>query len=485
MPLSKSRYLDGLQCPKLMWVRRNDRARMPAPDPWKQQLFAAGRQLGDLAKQLWEGGVEVPPFRERAEMVAATQKLLPRRVPIFEATFEVQGRTCRVDVLEPAPDGRWDLIEVKAGTRVRNTNIQDVAFQRNTLLLAGVELNRIYVMHVDRDYVRGEHLHVHELFKRIDVTERVERVAPYVDKTVASLRKAAAGAEPEVPIGEHCTSPHECRLIPHCWAGLPADNVTELHRAGRKAFAFMDEGIFRIRDIPDGRLGANQRIQKQAVVSGEVQFDRAAVRKWLDALAWPLWFLDFETLAPAVPRHPGLRPYQQVPFQYSLHVQDEPGGAVRHHEFLHIDAGDPRPCLLRALLDNVGPTGSVLAWNMDYEKMVLGDLAAFNPRRAGVLGAMAERMVDLADPWRTFAVHHPGQRGSTSLKAVLPTITDLDYGALAIGSGAEATYAYETLMGSAEPPARREAVFRDLRRYCELDTRAMVEILRWLTEAAN
>ena len=484
-PLSKSRYLDGLQCPKLMWVKVNGRDRMATGEAWHGQLSTVARQLDDLARQLWEGAVEIPPFRDPAERVEATTRILPKRVPIFDATFQAGGRFCRVDVLEPAPEGRWDLLEIKAGARIRNVTVQDIAFQRDTLLLAGLELDRLWVLHLDTSYVRGEHLRVHELFKRVDVTERVLRVGPYVEKTVASLREVAAGPEPDTPIGPHCNDPHTCRLIPECWAGLPADNVTELHRAGRSAFGLMDQGIFRIRDIPDAQLGANQRIQKQAVVTGEVQIDRPAVQRWLQALRWPLWFLDFETMAPAVPPYPGLRPYQQIPFQYSLHVQDEPGGPLRHHEFLHIDAGDPRPCLLRALLDNIGPTGSVLAWNMDYEKMVMKDLAAFQPRKAAPLAAIAARVVDLADPWRTFAVHHPRQKGSTSLKAVLPTVSDLAHGDLAIGSGADATHAYEAVMTRPATPEDREKVFRELRRYCALDTRAMVELLRWLTVAAN
>lgn len=483
--LTRSRYLDGLQCPKLMWAKLHDRDRVAAGEAWHRQVGSSARRLEDLAKQLWQGGVEVPPFRDGAERAAATQKVLPKRVPLFAAVFRVDGRQCRVDVLEPAPGGRWDLVAVKAGARVRNVTIQDLAFQRDVLLAAGLELERCRVLHVDTAYVRGEHLHVHELLRDVDVTERVQKVGPYVEKTVATLQGVAAGTEPDVPIGPHCHDPHACRLIPACWAGLPPDNVTDLHRSGREAFALMDQGIFRIRDIPDARLSANQRIQKTAVVTGEVQIDRPAVRRWLDRLRWPLWLLDFETMAPAIPPHPGLRPYQQVPFQYSLHVQEQPDGPLRHHEFLHIDAGDPRPCLVRALLDNVGPAGSVVTWNMDYERLVLQDLAAFAPRRAGQLTAVAARLVDLADPWRTFAVHHPGQRGSTSLKAVLPTVTGLDHAHLGIGSGAHATHAYEEVRAAGASPELRERVFGELRRYCALDTLALAELLGWLRRAAT
>jgi hypothetical protein len=479
--LSKSRYLDGLQCPKLMWTRANDRDRIPEGPAWREHLGAANRNLRDLAKQLWEGGVEVPPFRDPLETVKATRKLLTRRTTIFEASFQAAGRICRVDIIEPGDeDDLWNIIKVKGGAKVRNMHIQELAFMRDTMLLSDVPVGRIEVLHVDTDYVRGEHLHVDELFKRVDVTERVLRVGPYVDRTVATMRGVIDGPEPDTPIGSHCNDPHTCRMIPVCWAGLPEDNVTELAHAGRRAFDLMDEGIFRIRDVPEARLGVSQKIQKQAVVTGEVQVDREAVGRWLDGLSWPLWFLDFETMAPAVPPHAGLRPYQQAPFQYSLHMLASPDAAPRHFEFLHIDAGDPRDCLLRALLDSLGPEGSIITWGAEGEKMVLGELAGFRPADAERLEALSRRIVDLADPWRTFMVHHPGQKGSTSLKAVLPTVTGLRHADLAIGSGAEATYAYESIMTAAAPPAEREAVFRSLRRYCALDTLAMVELLQWL-----
>ncbi len=414
-PLTKSRYLDGLQCGKLMWTKLNAREKVPAGEPWHARLAVTARQLDDLAKQLWEGGVEVPPFRETAERVTATRKMLPKRVPLFGATFQVAGRLCRTDVLEPAPDGRWDLVEIKAGTRIRNNAVQDLAFQRDCLLHAGLELDRIWVMHPDTGYVRGEHLHVHELFRRVDVTERVLRVGPYVDKTVENLRGIARGADPDTPIGPHCHDPHSCRMIPVCWAGLPEHNVTELNRSGRGVFAFMDEGIFRIRDIPDNRLGPNQLIQKRAVVSGRVQVDGDAVRRWLDKLRWPLWFLDFETMAPAVPPFAGLRPYQQIPFQYSLHVQDEPGGPLRHHEFLHMDAGDPRPCLLKALLETVGDAGSLVAWNMDGEKPGPGRPGRLQPaarrapaRHGRTAGGPGRTLAHLRRaPSRPARQHHP------------------------------------------------------------------------------
>jgi hypothetical protein len=213
--------------------------------------------------------------------------------------------------------------------------------------------------------------------------------------------------------------------------------------------------------------------------------DGPALRDWLATLAWPVQHLDFESMAPAVPAFDGARPYQQIPFQFSLHIQRAPGAEPEHREFLATNPGDPRPALVEALLDAVEPEGTVLAWNEAFEKMVIEDLAEFDLLRAPRLITIARRLEDLMSPFAGFAVHHPDQRGSCSLKAVLPAVTELDYEHLAIAEGGQATHNYERAMFADVDPAEREQIFTDLRAYCGQDTRAMVAILDWLEEAAR
>ncbi len=489
--ISKSRYLNGLQCPKLLWTQLNNRELIPAPDAAQQHIFDTGHEVGDLAKLLYPDGVEVPmDFSDLAATARDTHELvncpLDSRVPIFEASFLVDGRYCRVDVLVPADDGtpRWDLVEVKSSTRVRDVNVNDVAFQCDALTRAGIELRHLYLMHVNTAYVRGEEFDAHEYFHLENITERAEAVLPYVPAAVDRMLDIVTGPDPDIPIGARCKSPYTCPLMPHCWAVLPENNVTDLYYGGARAFSLLDEGLFAIADVPDRRLTPQQRLQKQTITAGEPHTDPAALRAWLDELVYPLYHLDFETMNPALPPFAGLRPYQRLPFQFSLHIQDSPGAEPRHVEFLAREGGDPRPALLRAL-HAIGAEGSILAWNMGFEKGVLNDLAELFPAEAEWLAGLNDRMVDLIVPFRRFWYHHPAQQGSCSLKAVLPAVTDLGYDELEIADGNHAARAYFEAVYGATTPAARDLVLGKLLEYCKLDTLAMVEILRVVEAAAD
>lgn len=483
--LSKSRYLDGLRCPKLLWTRWNRPELIPPPDPQRELIMRAGHQVGGLAQQLFPGGVEVPRFDSPRAAVRATAKLLDQRVPLFEAAFAGDERLCRVDILVPGMAGRWDIVEVKAGTRVRENHVRDVAFQYDTLTRAGMEIDRLVLLHLDGSYVREDEVDLEQLFSATDVTERVMRLAPYMGQTVTAMQDMLAGPDPDTPLGSRCNAPHPCPLKPACWGDLPPANVTQLYAGGRRIWDFMNEGLFTVASIPDARLTTRQRIQKEALAEGRAHVEAPILKEWLESLDYPLYHLDFETFAPAVPPFPGTRPYQQIPFQFSLHIQHERGAEPEHREFLATEPGDPRERLVEALLANLGSEGSVLAWNVAFEKLVIEDLATFDLARAPQLMHLASRLVDLMTPFQSFAVYHPDQGGSCSLKAVLPAVTDLDYSDLGIRSGGTATHSYEQAMFGGLEPDRREVIFNDLKAYCGLDTLAMVEILRWLEDQVS
>jgi hypothetical protein len=498
--ISKSKYLAGLQCPKLLWTQFNERELIPGPDDAQQHIFDTGHMVGDLAKRLYPGGKEVPMLyraKDAIELtVTATQDLMKRRIPIFEASFLVDGRYCRVDVLVPVPgpDGdrqsgdQWDLIEVKSSARVKDVNIKDVSFQYDALTRAGVDINRLYLMHIDTSYVRGDNFEVERFFHLEDVTDRAMRLIEYVPAALNRMFDTIAGPDPDTPIGPRCTSPYTCPLKDVCWSVLPDGNVTDLYRAGARAFGFLDEGIFSITNIPASKLTPRQEIQKKALIADEVQVDHKALRGWMDGLKYPLYHLDFETMNPAIPPLPGMRPYQRIPFQFSLHIQQEPGARPEHVEYLAtwIDQpvpGDPRGDLIEAL-KAIGPDGTVLCWNMGFEKGVLEDLAEVFPAEADRLADLVERMDDLIIPFRSFWVYHPRQKGNCSLKAVLPALTDFDYDDLAIGDGNQAARQYQQALYGNVTTKDRALIFKNLLEYCKLDTMAMVEILRRLEKLA-
>lgn len=483
--ISKSRYLSGLQCAKLLWAQTHARARFPPIDAATQFIFDQGHEVGRIAQRLAPGGVEVQG-RSYAGTVARTQALLPLRRPIYEASFAAAGIYCRVDILEPAAGAAWNLLEVKSSTRVKDLNLHDIAVQAVCLQNAGIEFDRLFLVHIDTTYVREGEIDPERLLHREDVTDTVRALVPGVLPALREMHDVLESPEPAVPIGAHCTEPYACALMAQCWAHVPDDSVTHLTRAGRKAWAWIDAGHTRIADLADDELNDKQRVQRDAFATGAMQVDRPALGAWLDRLAYPLVHLDFEAFAVAVPRLDGTRPYQRIAFQASVHIVTRPAADPEHHGFLATEPRDPRPALARFLAE-LPREGSVLAWHASYERGVLRELALECPEYAAALEDLARRMIDLETPFAAFLVHHPDQRGSTSIKAVLPALVGDSYAGEAIGDGNAAAGAYVRAVygwpgaGQMDVFARDEVMER-LRRYCKKDTESMVRVLAVLEE---
>ena len=479
--ISKSKFVAGLQCEKLLWYHYRRKDEIPPPDADTLAIFAVGHRVGDLAKRLYPDGVEVPMERGRgglAKTVERTRELLPERKPLFEASFVHQGGYCRTDLLVPVENGAWDLIEVKSGTRVKPVNLEDVAFQKFVLTGEGVRLNRLFVMHVNRDCVRRGEVDPKEFFHAEDVTDEAEARVGEVSGRLGGFHATIGGAEPVVGIGKQCSDPYECPLKEKCWGFLPEHSVAELYRVRKgKALEWIRAGRLALADIGSDHLSEAQRVQQAAVVTGRRQVDRDAVRAWLGKLRYPVYCMDFETIMPGIPVVEGTRPYQHIPVQFSVHVLPAPGEAARHEEFLADGAGDPRPAFLAALKEAIGPEGTVLAFNMAYEERILNEVADALPEARVFVEDVAGRMEDLADPFRRFRLYHPEQRGSNSLKRVLPAWTGAGYESLGIQEGGAASREYERVTYGDAGAEERGRVREDLLRYCERDTEAMVELL--------
>lgn len=465
--ITKSTYLSGLQCPKLLWNLYNRPELFEGPpDEESLALMEQGREVGEWAKKLYPDGIDIP-FGSLERMLAQTGELLARRVPLFEATFQAGNAECRVDVLVPVGEEAWDLVEVKSGTRVREEHVEEVAFQRYCVEESGLQIRRCHVMHINKEYVRDGAVNPDELLSSEDVSAAVDLIVGEVPKRLEEMLGIIRGAEPETPIGPQCTKPYTCGLIPQCWSFLPDDNVTQLYY--NNGFQLLAEGVERLLDVPDDRLDARQRIQQAALRSGEPHVDREAIRRWLGRLQYPVYMLDFETLNPAVPLWDGTRPYQQVPFQVSLHIVPAPGAEAEHVEYLGGD-GDPRPGVVEAL-QRIGPEGDVMAYFASFEKKVLLELAAHTGDDS--LAGIADRLVDLIEPFKGFNYYHPRQRGSCSLKAVLPALTGKTYEG-SVADGGQAQRAYVQIRNGAENTGELRTALLE---YCKQDTQAMIDIV--------
>jgi hypothetical protein len=484
--LSKSKYLNGLQCPKYLWIALNDPERIPAPDAATQHIFDQGHLVGELAKKLFPKGINIPSenFMGNIDM---TKELLQKRVPLFEAGLKSWPIYSRVDVLNPVNENEWDIIEVKSSTSVKDINLDDVSFQKLVCEQNGLKIRNCYLAHINNQYVKNGDIVPEEFFTIEDISEEVLDAGRGIASRVKKMMEVIGSIVcPEIDIGPHCNDPYECPLkATECWTDLPEHNVFTLYYGGKKRQQLYENGVLEISEIPDDfNLNEKQSIQCACVVSGNPFINPTNITGFLASLEYPLHYLDFETINPGVPLFDGTRPYQNIPFQFSLHKQPAPGADTQHYWHLAEGQQDPRPELMVNLHKYIGDKGSILVYNRSFEEGVLKNNGETFPMYGEWAESVIGRLVDLMVPFRSFHYYHPAQMGSVSLKAVLPAITGHGYEGLAISDGGEASLRYLDITYGRVPEEERLRTRQDLLTYCGLDTEGMVSIIKRLQEIA-
>ena len=488
--ISKSQYLKGVQCPKALWLYRHRPDLKPEITEVQQFMFDTGHEVGRLAQQYFSNGVEInAAYFEIDKAIASTARVVGHGADtIFEASAcSSNGAYSRIDILKKVNRPMaWDLIEVKSSTGLKDYYIDDMALQRYAFSNGGYQVRKSFLMHLNNKYVRSGDLDLKKLFHLEDYTapvnEQMEGVGAKVNDLIRMLNSAN---EPQVEIGDQCTKPFDCDYIPYCWQHIPEYSVYNIFN-GQKLHDLLAENILDIADIPDNfDLTDRQSIAVSAYKKNKVHKVNSRIRVFLDQLQYPLYFLDYEAIWPALPLFDKSSPYQQIPFQYSLHIQPRKGGELQHIEFLHTDTDDPRPDFIKSLIENCGADGSVVVYNQPYESRINNELGRDFSEYRSDLAKINERMVDLLVPFRSRYLYHPEMRGSASLKSVLPAFApELSYSGLAIQDGEMATIYYTRCIRNQLPEVEKDKVFNDLREYCKLDTLAEVKLLDVLYDFA-
>ena len=481
MPLlSKSKYLVGLQCPKYLWIMFHEPDKIPEVDQATQHRFDQGHLVGELAKKLFPEGIDIDE-EDFTENIKKTKELLKKRKILFEAGILSENIYSRADVLKPAGKEEWDIIEVKSSTKVKDVNIHDVSFQKHCYEKSGLKIRKCFLMDINNEYVREGEIDPKELFKMQDITAEVDGVTEGIQERIDSLFKVISSEKcPDVKISKDCNDPYEC-LIEECWDFLPENSVFDLYRGGKKGFELFEGGVHSIKDIPsDCKLTSNQEIQKECEKTGKPYINKVKISNFLKQLEYPLYFLDFETYNTPIPLYGGLRPYQQIPFQFSLHVLND--SETSHFSFLASGDKDPRMDFLLSLKKVIGGKGSVVVYNAAFEKRILNELCSAFPEQKEWIYSVLSRVVDLLVPFRSFFYYHPKQKGSASIKSVLPALTGRTYDDLEIAGGETASLQYLYIThGSSDGKMASESEIKkireDLEKYCCLDTEGMVGIL--------
>jgi len=443
--ISKSSFIRGTKCPKSLYLHFFQPEEQDEISEGQQNIYDIGHDVGLLAHQLFPGGIDASRGEpgQVQESLHYTQDLIAQgQLVIYEAAFSDGETLCYMDILVKEKDG-WAAYEVKASTQVKDYQVTDVAFQYFVITRSGLPLKRISLVHLNNQYVRRGKLDIQQLFTIEPMTERILPMQQNTLSDLISLQEMLkAGLMPEISMGAQSNKFYSCDFLEFCKQSRPEDEK-----------------------------GGDSRPANR---------DQEALNEFLDELEYPLYYMDFETIQFAVPRYDESRPYQQIPFQYSLHVQKTRNGVLEHYEFLGTPPTDPRPEFIQSLLSQLGTKGSIIVWNQAFENTRLREIARDFPEYASMIEPLLERVADLMVPFRRKQLYTPEMNGSYSLKAVLPAlISDVSYSDLEIQEGGTASMTYESLYNDNEPDSiakKRE----DLLKYCELDTLAMVKLLEML-----
>ena len=442
-------------------------------------------EKGRLAHQLFPGGVKVDGSAGLEQAIRTTQELIanPEVPAIFEGSFSNGDVLVRVDILHRRRDNRWRLIEVKSTTDLKDYHLDDVAIQHRVVSRSGLDLASSSLAHINRNYFfDGGSIDVRRFFKIRNLTQRVERLQPKLTFLLRSeFRILAFPQPPPIPVGSHCTDPITCEFYHRCNPPRPDDHIGYIPRIQASAVEELEElGIQSIRDIPDDfPLNERQRRACTSVQTGEPWFS-TDLSEELGALKYPLCFMDFETINPAIPRFAGMRPYDQIPFQWSVHVLREPGTELEHFEFLAMDTNDPRREFIASLCSALGRIGSIVVYNQQFESQRLSELAAWVPEFARRIEKIQRRLWDLLPVVRKH-VYHPHFGGSYSLKSVLPAlIPQMSYAGMQVADGQGAGLAWELLVRGTLDRDEYEKTRKALLEYCGQDTLALVRLLEKL-----
>lgn len=480
--LSKTRIQNGRQCHKRLWLD----CHTPKFADWSsssQSRLHEGRDFGILAQSLLGGGyvIEADHFHLPDALVDTAQQLaLPvAQAPmLFEPAFQYRNVSVRVDAFSRSTRGDH-LIEVKSVTTAKEVHAWDCAIQTWVARGTGCNVTKVSVAHLNREFVLKQPGDYDGLLACTDITDQVEALLPKLEALVCELQAVANGKEPRIRTGPHCFAPYDCPYLAHCRAQEPPGPdfpIEQLPNAGKLIDRLREAGIKDIRNIPEPMVAQERHLRIIRATHSGKPYVSSALATTLQAIPYPRYFLDFETIQFAVPRWVGTRPFQQIPFQFSCHV-DAGDGQLGHTDYLDLTGADPSRRFAEALIDAVDTRGSVIVWNRGFESGRIRELATRFPDLAKALTRIIERMVDLLPMYRE-GYYHPDMQGSWSLKSVLPTIApDLDYNALCVGDGMAAQDAYRQAIAPKTSAEERFQLQANLREYCRPDTFAMVRLI--------
>jgi len=479
--LTKSNYLLGLQCTKLLWVKVHDKRRIPESDESAKYRFKTGDDVEALAKSLFRGGVEIPKedFKENLKL---SSELLRKRVPLFEAAFKFGQLYSRADVLLPAPNDSWDIVEIKSATKVKPVNIHDVSFQKYVYSKVGLNIRKCYLMHINSSYVKFGELEPEKLFMKVDISSDVEESSRGIEERIGSMLKIINGlGEPEYIIGSHCTYPYECPIRKECWVDLPNGNVLDYYMDNKiQSFDLGGQGIIKIDKIPNYYNNSTNHFVKQLKAKKEgIKYERRAIKDFLKSLEYPIHYLDIQSINPAIPKYNRTSPYKHLPFQFSLHIQKDNSSPIEHISFLAKEGIDPRYLFLKILKESIHENGTVLVFDKYKEISILKDTSMNFPQmEKWAKERFTKRIKGLWELFEKFHFFDIDGDLDVNVRYMLPRFSNISHEDLEIRTGEKRGIEYEAnFYNETGNEGERVELKKTLRKENRNDTLSMIHII--------
>ena len=489
MNLSKSSYCNAIQCNKMLWLYKNYPEEAAEID--NKQILDNGTEVGILAKNLFGPHIDIEFNKDLNQMIKDTSLALNKKnIIITEASFNYNNNFCSVDILKKEQDN-YEIYEVKSSTEVKDIYLHDVSYQYYVLTKLNLNVTKAAIVHINSNYIRGKSLELDKLFNIVDVTDIVISKQKEIESKIKEINTYMQQKSiPKDDIGIHCVTPYTCPFFTFCTKQLPKDNVFNIRRMPNKTkFKLYHEGNYSYDKLLTTDLDWKYIEQiEYELYNKDPKINKLAIKEFLNTLSYPLYYLDFETYQQSIPEYPGIKPYQQIPFQYSLHYQESEKSPLEHKEYLSEANIDPRRTLAESLVKDIPINVCTLAYNMMFEKMVIKNLAKDFPDLKDHLMNIHDNMKDLMIPFKNRDYYTKEMQGSYSIKYVLPALfpndPSLDYHNLeGVHNGSEAMSTYANLGNLSKE--EQQIVRNNLLKYCELDTYAMVKIHKKLKEVVG
>jgi len=474
--LSKSSLLRGIQCSKALYLYKYHYDQRDPVSRAQQDKFDRGHRVGILARDLFPGGKDCTPptIFKYDQSVQATKALVMAQYPvIYEAAFKFQGILIALDILV-CKDGKWYGYEIKSSLRISKTYLQDVSIQYHVVTNSGLELEDIFIVHVNGDYIlKNNQLDLDQFFKIISVKDQVIEQQIEIEAAISRARSVLSlESVPEIETGVQCFKPYPCDYLGTCWQGQEKNPILQLAGASlTDKIQWIKSGAKNLDDIPAAALTQGRmHAQMEAHKNQGPYIDKNSLAEFMRPLKYPLYFFDVEAFQPAVPIFNDTSPFQAIPFQFSIHYVPYKGAPIEAFEYITPPGEDGREKFSKAFIEATSCPGQILVFNTILEKGILYQLGKLFPRYARFIKDRMQRMVDLEMPFKKDWYYHPKMHGGYSMKNILPAlVSNMSYEQINVKDGVDAMILYQQLFFETDP-VKKSKVIQDLLSYCRMDT---------------